>query len=218
MQVALEKEFRAKEELIDENRQLRAELDSKAHKIADLHAQIVQLERDSAAYQTEIKELNTKLTTTHALTVASTPITAAAAASSTSSSNAVAPVSSTTSTTATDSDHGLVVGSLSLVVSNLNSCFDYPPKYKILILMDLKFRRRRQQREPTRARQRPHRVARACQLAIRSWRNRTVSCPSRTSSARPARQPRSRSRRHLSPSWTQPHLKQHPEQRQQQRP
>lgn len=61
MQIALEKEFQAKEQLIDENQQLRAEVDSKAHKIADLHAQIEQLQRDSSQYQLEIKELNSKL-------------------------------------------------------------------------------------------------------------------------------------------------------------
>lgn len=106
MQVALEKEFRAKEELIDENRQLRAELDAKAHKLADLHAQIMQLERDSTAYQTEIRELNTRLATTSALShhqVASTPI------------SVVPPTVAASSTSSGDTDH--VVGSLSLVVS-----------------------------------------------------------------------------------------------------
>lgn len=74
MQIALEKEFQAKEQLIDENQQLRAEVDSKAHKIADLHAQIEQLQRDSSQYQLEIKELNSKL-------IASASAAAAAAAS-----------------------------------------------------------------------------------------------------------------------------------------
>lgn len=113
MQVALEKEFRAKEELIDENRQLRAELDSKAHKLADLHSQILQLERDSAAYQAEIKDLNTKLATTTAL-AATTAIVPPVVAVVSSSSSSVTPNAS--SSVVVDADN-VVVGSLSLVVS-----------------------------------------------------------------------------------------------------
>lgn len=117
MQVALEKEFRAKEELIDENRQLRAELDAKAHKLADLHAQIMQLERDSTSYQTEIRELNTRLaTSTSALNhhqVASTPI------------SVVPPpvITNTSSSSGGGGDTDHVVGSLSLVVSSRSSLY-----------------------------------------------------------------------------------------------
>jgi TolA-binding protein len=89
MQIALEKEFQAKEQLIDENQQLRAELDSKAHKIADLHAQIEQLQRDSSQYQLEIKELNSKL-------IASAS--AAAAAASLAPASASTPLISSAST------------------------------------------------------------------------------------------------------------------------
>lgn len=86
MQIALEKEFQAKEQLIDENQQLRADLDSKAHKIADLLSQIEKLQRDSSQYQNEIQELNSKLVSTtnnFANVTASTPIVNVPSASST---------------------------------------------------------------------------------------------------------------------------------------
>ncbi len=61
MQIALEKEFQAKEQLIEEINNLKAELDSKQHKISDLHGQIDQVNTDLLKSQIEIKELREDL-------------------------------------------------------------------------------------------------------------------------------------------------------------
>jgi serine/threonine-protein kinase MRCK len=61
MQIALEKEFQAKEQLIDEINNLKAELDAKQHKISDLHVQIEQINTDMLKSQMEIKELREDL-------------------------------------------------------------------------------------------------------------------------------------------------------------
>lgn len=61
MQIALEKEFRAKGQLIEENQQLKQDLDLKQHKINDLQQQIDQINKDLAKNQLEIKELKDEL-------------------------------------------------------------------------------------------------------------------------------------------------------------
>lgn len=61
MQIALEKEFQAKEQLIEENNSLKLELDSRQHKIHDLQLQIDQINNDLVKNNHEIKELRDEL-------------------------------------------------------------------------------------------------------------------------------------------------------------
>ena len=65
MQIALEKEFQAKEQLIEENNGLKLELDIKQHRIGDLQAQIEQLNKDIHNYQSEIVDLRDDLVQMH---------------------------------------------------------------------------------------------------------------------------------------------------------
>lgn len=61
MQIALEKEFQAKGQLIEENNTLKHELDQKQHKINDLLQQIDQINKDLVKNQLEIKDLKEEL-------------------------------------------------------------------------------------------------------------------------------------------------------------
>lgn len=61
MQIALEKEFQAKEQLLEENNNLRQELDVKQHRISDLQMQIEATQTDVVKYQHEINELKQQL-------------------------------------------------------------------------------------------------------------------------------------------------------------
>jgi len=61
MQIALEKEFQAKEQLIEENSSLKHELDTRQNRINDLHAQIEQLNAELGNNQNEIKALKEEL-------------------------------------------------------------------------------------------------------------------------------------------------------------
>ena len=61
MQLALDKEFAAKEALIEENNSLKQELDVKQHKIYDLQSQIDQINKDLVKNQTEIQDLRDDL-------------------------------------------------------------------------------------------------------------------------------------------------------------
>jgi serine/threonine-protein kinase MRCK len=56
MQIALEKEFQAKEKMMEENQSLRVEIDAKQHKITDMQAQIDELKRELNKRQDEINE------------------------------------------------------------------------------------------------------------------------------------------------------------------
>ncbi len=61
MQIALEKEFQAKEQLIEENNSLKSELDTRQHKINELQSQIDQINNDLIKNNLEIKELREEL-------------------------------------------------------------------------------------------------------------------------------------------------------------
>jgi serine/threonine-protein kinase MRCK len=61
MQIALEKEFQAKEQLLEENNSLRQELDVKQHRILDLQTQIEQINGELARHQLEIADLRVEL-------------------------------------------------------------------------------------------------------------------------------------------------------------
>ena len=61
MQIALEKEFQAKEKLMEENTNLKHDLDGRNHKINELQAQLDSLNKEIAKNQTEIKQLKDDL-------------------------------------------------------------------------------------------------------------------------------------------------------------
>ncbi len=61
MQIALEKEFQAKEKLMEENTNLKHDLDARNHKINELQIQQDTLNKELAKYQTEIKQLKDDL-------------------------------------------------------------------------------------------------------------------------------------------------------------
>ena len=56
MQIALEKEFQAKERVIEENATLRAECEAKHHRLSDLQAQIDELKRELANRAEELRK------------------------------------------------------------------------------------------------------------------------------------------------------------------
>jgi serine/threonine-protein kinase MRCK len=57
MQIALEKEFQAKEKLIEENNTLKHDLDLRSHKIIDLQSQVDLLNKEILKNQSEIKQI-----------------------------------------------------------------------------------------------------------------------------------------------------------------
>ncbi len=65
MQIALEKEFQAKEKVIEENQSLRVEIDTKQHKLADMQAQIDELKRELNKRQDEINEFKSNVLLQH---------------------------------------------------------------------------------------------------------------------------------------------------------
>ena len=61
MQIALEKEFQAKEQLIEEKNNLKHELELRQHQIADFQAQIDVLNKEILRYQSDVDELKQSL-------------------------------------------------------------------------------------------------------------------------------------------------------------
>lgn len=61
MQIALEKEFQAKEQLVEENNNLKQESDTRQHRINDMQTQIEQLNKELAKNNAEIKALKEDL-------------------------------------------------------------------------------------------------------------------------------------------------------------